>query len=277
MFDLLLGSDCLMRCYVLPPGTKARIVWWGLGLLLCAVGPRLAIAQQSLEARGDSLFSAQDNLRALSVYKDALKTEESFNLLFKAGSAALLVGQYTEGESEAYFEEAVDFAERLGKGYPDQPGSWTLLAATTGQLAKFRGPREKARVARGVYTHVHQALALDSTYAFAYVVAGILAREVSQLGWVKRLAASAVLGGLPPGSLPESKRHLARAIQAAPEFIIARWEFAKTCLALGQDDEALVHLNYIKSLTPANSEEDRLQRKAAGVGADLSRRLLGKL
>ncbi|NNE46339.1 MAG: hypothetical protein HKN37_06740 [Rhodothermales bacterium] len=266
-----------MRSYILPPGTKTLIVWCGLGLLFSASGPRLANAQESLEARGDSLFSAHDNLRALSVYKEALKTEESFNLLFKAGSAALLVGQYTEGESEAYFEEAVGFAERLGNKYPDQPGSWTLLAATKGQLAKFRGPREKARVARGVYTHVHQALALDSTYAFAYVVAGILAREVSQLGWVKRLAASAVLGGLPPGSLPESKRHLAKAIRNAPEFIIARWEFAKTCLALGQDDEALVHLNYIKKLTPANSEEDRLQRKAAGVGADLARRLLGKL
>ena len=232
-----------------------------------------ARAQSLDELHGDSLFAAYENEQALEAYRRALASEESFDLLFKAGSTALLVGDQVSSSKEEYFKEAVGYSERLRDMNPERPESWTLLAATTGKLAVFRGPREKARAARGVHTLIEEALARDSTYAFAHIIAGILAREVSQLGWLKRLAASAVLGGLPPGTVEESKKHLDLATRFAPDFIIARWELAKTCLELGREDEAMVHLKYISTLVPENSEEDRLKKKAARFALDLATRL----
>lgn len=228
------------------------------------------------ESRGDSLFAEYKNIEALSAYRQALVEVETFDLLFKAGSTALLVGDQSTSDKEEYFNEAIGYAQRLRDGYPERPESWTLLAATTGKLAVFRGPREKARAARGVHTLVNEAIGIDSTYAFAHILAGILSREVSQLGWLKRLAASAVLGGLPPGSVEESRMHLEQAVTLEPDFIIARWEFAKTCLAMGREDEAMVHLKHIGRLSPGNSEEDRLQRKAAKYEADLASKLYAR-
>ena len=217
--------------------------------------------------------AVHDNHGALDAYREALVDGDTFDLLFKAGYTALLVGDQVPSSKEDYFEEAVGYAERLHRRYPERAESWTLLAATTGKMAVFHGPRAKARAARGVHTLVMEALSIDSTYAYAHILAGILAREVSQLGWLKRLAANTVLGGIPPGSLPESKRHLEKAVRVAPDYIIAHWELAKTCLAMGLEDEAMVHLRYIRRLQPENSEEDRLHRKAARYESDLADKL----
>lgn len=232
-----------------------------------------ATAQLSLEATGDSLLASYNNVEALTAYRQALAKRESFDLLFKAGGAALLVGDQSDRSKEDYFNEAERYSRRLRDDYPERAGSWTLQAAIIGRLAQFRGPREKARVARDVYDMVQKALERDSTYAYAYVVSGILHREVSELGWFKRMAASTVLGGLPPASLEESRRRLFRAIELAPELIPARWEFAKTCVAMGRDDEALVHLRFMQRLSPTNSDDLRLQRKATGLMSEISERL----
>ncbi|MBT8401405.1 MAG: hypothetical protein KJO98_13075, partial [Rhodothermia bacterium] len=99
--------------------------------------------------------------------------------------------------------------------------------------------------------------------ALAYLVGGIFNRELSQLNWVQRLAASALFGGLPDGSLEESKRMLRRTIHLDRDLLIAHWELAQTCLAMERIDEALVHLRQASRLTPQNTEEVRIKKKAA--------------
>jgi tetratricopeptide (TPR) repeat protein len=234
-----------------------------------------AHAQSDPEREADSLYAGYDEYGALDAYRVALRDGDSFDLLLKAGYTALLVGDQVEASKEDYFSEAVRYAERLHRKYPERAESWTLLAATTGKMAVFHGPRAKAHAARGVYTLVTEALTIDSTYVYAHILAGILAREVSQLGWLKRLAASTVLGGLPPGSITEAKSHFEQAVRLDPDYIIARWELAKTCLAMDLQDEAMVHLRYIRRLDADTSQEDRLKRKAARYESDLAGKLYG--
>ncbi|MDX1429821.1 MAG: hypothetical protein R3282_06015, partial [Rhodothermales bacterium] len=92
---------------------------------------------------------------------------------------------------------------------------------------------------------------------------GIFNRELSQLNWVQRLAASALYGGVPHGSLETSKEMLRKAIRLQPDLLIAHWELAQTCYAMDRPDEALAHIRYIGKLQPQNTEEVRLKEKAA--------------
>ncbi len=222
-------------------------------------------------ALGDSLYAQFDNEGALEAYESAIDAgDTSLGLLLKRARTANDVAQDAEAagheqRARAMFDTAVGYAEHLRNAYPESGAAWFMLAATTGKLAQFQGGKQKVRTGRAVEEYVTKAIELDPNYAPSYLVAGIFRREVSQLNWVQRLAANALFGGVPSGTLEQSKELLRKAISLDRTLLIGHWELAQTCLAMNRPDEAIVHLRQTQILSPQNTEEVRIRERAAAT------------
>ncbi len=235
-------------------------------LALLATFTTAAFAQRSIEQVGDSLYSHFDNVGALDAYRSALANDSSFGVMFKRAVAANELAQDLEAEgdrarAEEMYNTAVDYAVQVRDRYPDEAGSWFILAATTGKLAQFSGGRSKVRIGRAVEEYYRKSLEIDSTYALAYLVGGIFNRELAQLSWIQKLAAKALFGGLPEGDLEQSRAMLERAIELDRTLFMAHWELAQTYEALGMPDRAQSHLRFLRVLSPRSSEEARIRRR----------------
>ena len=112
-------------------------------------------AQQSHEQVGDSLFAHFENVGALEAYSEALARSESFEIMFKSAVTANEIAQDLEAAgdraaAERTYRAAVALAERLRDIYPDEAGSWFVMAATAGKLAQFSGGKSKVAIGRAV-------------------------------------------------------------------------------------------------------------------------------
>ncbi len=243
-----------------------------LPIIVAAAVPLSVVGQSGMldyVARGDSLYADFDNEGALEAYQAAIDAGViGYEVLLKRARTANDVAQDAEAAGDArkarrMYDTAVGYSDRLRNSYPDSAGSWFMLAATTGKLAQFLGGKEKVKTGRAVEEYFTRAIELDPNYALGYLVAGIFRRELSQLNWVQRLAANALFGGVPAGSLEESKDLLRKAVELDRKLLTAHWELAQTCLAMNRPDEAVVHLRQTQVLSPQNTEEVRLKAKAA--------------
>ncbi|NNE34068.1 MAG: hypothetical protein HKN13_02455 [Rhodothermales bacterium] len=238
-----------------------------LGLVLLVDTAR---GQRSFEAVGDSLYAHFENVGALEAYSKAGGDAPSLSVMFKTAVAANEIAQDLEAEgkrdvAEAMYRKAIGHAEHLRDAYPDRAESWFILAATSGKMAQFSGGKEKVRIGRAVEEFYTRSISLDSSYALAYMVAGIFNREVAQLSWIQKLAAKALFGGVPDGSLEQSRAYLEKALELDKTLLIAHFELAQTYMALGQRDKADSHLRFLRVLSPRSSEEVRVKRKAAKI------------
>ena len=249
-----------------------RIISFGVpacvAIAIAVVQP--VLGQRSLEQVGDSLYAHFDNIEALNTYEAALEGSSSLSLLFKRAVAANDVAQDLEAEgkreeAEKAFESALEYAEQVRDAHPNEASAWFILAATTGKMAQFKGGRQKVRLGRAVEEYYKKSLALDSTYALAYLVGGIFTREVAQLNWLQKLAARTLFGGIPDASLEESRSLLEKAIELAPTLFLAHWEISQTLEALGETERATEHLRFLRVLSPRNTEERRIRAKAREI------------
>lgn len=239
-------------------------------LLVCLLINAPALGQRSFEEVGDSLYAHFENVGALEAYSKARTATPTLSVLFKTAVAANEIAQDLEAEgrrdeAEEMYRVAIDHAEKLRDAYPEQAASWFILAATNGKMAQFSGGRDKVKIGRAVEEYYTRAITLDSTYALAYMVAGIFNREVAQLSWIQKLAARALFGGVPDGSLEQSQAYLEKALKLDNTLLIAHFELAQTYIALGKPDKADSHLRFLRVLSPRSSEEVRVKARAAAL------------
>lgn len=219
----------------------------------------------ALRAEGDQAYAAFDNLRALGAYERALRLAPTdFTLLINLTRASNDLAQdlMTAGrkqQAEARFEQAVGYAEALKRHHPNRAETYFFLAATYGNLALFKGGKEKVQLGRDVETYCKRAIQLDPRYPLSYVALGIFYREVSDLNWVQRTFANALFGGVPSGTKQDAIRNFNRALELDPTLSVAHYEIAKTYEALGQRDRAVTHYRKVVELRPANTQDRRNQ------------------
>ncbi len=276
-----------MSCskYLMRSAVVSRCSWIALLFLLPVA---LVRAQSSAEApdatveallrRGDALQRAFDNAAALDMYRSAYaRAPERFDVLLRMTRAhhdlaqdLLAAGSKTAAEE--HFEQAVAFAEQLHARYPDRAETYFFLAATYGNLALFRGGKEKVRIGRAVEEYARQALALDTTYALPYVALGVFYREVSSLNWIQRTFAKVLYGGIPSGTKEDAVRMFEKALALDPSLPLAHYELARTYLAMGRAEAARRHLERVVALPPLTSQDRRNQEDARRRLAELQGR-----
>lgn len=186
-------------------------------------------------ARGDWLGAAADWERARGL------APGDFEAAVGACHGANDLGQMAAGpEAERHFARAVQLSEGLRQAFSERPEAHFWLAVSYGNLALFKGGKDKVRLSRGVEAAARRALALDARFAGAHVVLGVYAHEVADLNWFLRTFAKTFLGGLPRGTFADARTHLEQALALQPEDAFAWARLGLTCERLGDRPAARV-------------------------------------
>lgn len=164
--------------------------------------------------------------------------------------------------AEVAFERAVVLAERSLRHYPDSADTWVNLAAAWGNLALFKGGKDKVRIGQQVEDYGNRALEIDSTHVIALSILGVFYREVSKLSWIERVLAKAIYGGVPDGSIEQSVAYLQRAIEADSLALFPTYSLAVTYRHMKEHELAQELLDRVVAMRSANSEESRYQFNA---------------
>jgi len=257
-------------------GDRRRSAAWTSCLAVLLAAPRLgaAVADDAVAA-GDSAYARADLAAALPHYQLALAAAPTFGTLCRITRVESELGEDARGEarrrlvasSVAHAREAVALA-------PDSALGHLWLAATLGRKALKEGPRTRLALSREIKSEVDRAIAIDPGIGRAYHVRALWNRKVASLSAIERLAANAVLGGVPKGaSMENAVRDLERAIQLEPDYLNHRLELGRTYLKLERLDEARRELERVLGLPPTSNPRDpHFQREARELLARLSGR-----
>lgn len=164
--------------------------------------------------QGDIFYRQFNNRNALASYKKALETQpNNFDCLSKIVRAYNDIGEdLSSEESEQYYEQAVQYAEKLQQMFPDKAESYYRLAVSYGNLALLRGSKEKVKLSGSVEKNIRKALAMKPDYADAYVVLGIYYKEVAGLNSFLKAFARLFFGDLPEGTYDDALKAFQKAI-----------------------------------------------------------------
>ena len=217
-------------------------------------------------AEGDRLHAAFDNRGALEHYRAALEAGAAgFETRMKYVRAIINTGEdLNNGESGAWFERGLAEAETLAARYPGEALSWQYRALAAGQLAKFRGGREKVKLSRRIHEDALRAVSMDDSLFVTHIVLGVYYREVANLNWALKLFAKSFFGGLPEGSNGQALAELQKAAGQHPTSVRAHFELGETYAVMGRTDDSLAA--YRKALTlPVEDHRDPWYKEQAAA------------
>jgi Flp pilus assembly protein TadD len=236
--------------------------------MVVLVNAAVAIAQTdpaAAAARGDSLMAAFRTPEAVAAYRQGLgAAADDPVLLWKTSRALLNLAEERPGKEgdEVAYREAVELARRSVRAAPGAARPHATLAAALGRLALFEGGKRKVELAREVRSEAELAARLDPSDFAAFVVLGILERELATLNPFLKAFARTFFGRLPEASEEGSAAHLERAVRLEPEYITPRVELARTYLELDREVDARRELEAALELAP-REEADRIRQREA--------------
>jgi hypothetical protein len=90
-------------------------------------------------------------------------------------------GLENEKEREAYFNKALEFAQKATQVNPEGDWGWTYLAAVNGRIALSKGGKEKVKYAMIIKDAVNKALKLNPNNDLANFIWGSYNFEAATL------------------------------------------------------------------------------------------------
>ena len=194
---------------------------------------------------GDAAFEAFDNETARRAYERAFAIDSTHcEVLWKLARADVHRGMVVPAkEKEKWFVTAEGHARRATALCPDSPDAHFFLAVSIGQLTKVVGGKHKIELSKDVKREAEVALSLDPAHAGAMHVLGRWNYEIAGLGWISKVAAKVVYGGVPPGaSYEQAKEWFERAIASRPDMPLNHLWLGETLIKLEDYAGARVHL-----------------------------------
>jgi tetratricopeptide (TPR) repeat protein len=161
------------------------------------------------------------------------------------------------------YRMAEQYARRAVKANPASTWGHFYVAASLGKVAMYSPISKQIDLAGEIQTEVERALRLDPQNGYAYHIYGVWHRRVAEIGQMKRLFTSVVLGrSIPEGSMEKSVEYLTRAISLNPTVIWHRLELARTYIAIGNSELARSSLKAALQL-PVQFSDDAIHKRDA--------------
>jgi len=229
--------------------------------------PAFLFAESTIEKyviRGDNLFWAMEYDKALEVYKEALSVDSTdYELLWRVSRCLCNIGDVVPKEKrEKIYEDALIYAEKAVEANPQGDWGWTWLAASYGNLALFRGGKDKVRLAMKIKDAVLKALKLNPDNHLANYIWGSYNFEATTLNWALRKFAKMLFGEVPEGTLEDAEKYIKKAVSLKPDRIQYRLELAKLYKKMGKKEEAIRELEITLNLRPQYKEDYVLLKEA---------------
>lgn len=244
-------------------------------LALAAAGSASAMGVEESVLEGDRYYSGGQLTEARASYFAAVQASPgSFLALCRLSRSESELGELQKGdEQRRTWSAAVEHARAAVKAAPDSGSGHVWLAVALGRQAMREGAKTKLALSREIKSETDRALELDSGLGRAWHVLAVWNVKVASLNAMERMAANAVLGGVPKGaSFDNAERGFQKAIQLEPDYVNHRLEYGKLLRSLKRNADARRELEKAVSLPPSSSALDaRYQAEAKGLLAKLGK------
>jgi|ERR1035437_2203386 tetratricopeptide (TPR) repeat protein len=218
--------------------------------------------------KGDALYSKFNNLEALSYYEKAFNIiPDNFEVLLKLVRTYNAAGEeYYEyrkrTEAEYYINKALEFADKFRNKFPDSSAVYSYFAMSNGNIALFKGGKEKIKYAKLVEQNAKKSISLNPNSYLPYIILGIYYRVIAGLSWLERAFANTFLGSVPSGSYEESEKMLKKALSFDQNMIVANFQLAKTYKQMDREPEEKALLKKVLIL-PIRDFRDKFAKEKA--------------
>lgn len=217
-------------------------------------------------AAGDLEYSAANLVNARDAYQSALAASPGhFVALCRLARAESELAELQKGDEQRRTRAAaVEHARAAVKAAPDSAAGHVWLAVALGRQALGEGAKTKLALSREIKSEVDRAIQMDPGIGRAWHVLAVWNVKISELNAIERMAANAVLGGVPKGaSFANAETAFQKAIQLEPNYVHHRLEYGRLLRALHRDAEAKRELEKAVALPPTSSALDaRYQAEA---------------
>lgn len=204
--------------------------------------------------KGDELYKSFENKQALQYYLKAYEiAPDDYEVLLKVTRTYNDIGEeYVELEdnknAELYINEAIKFAELFIKKYPESAAAHSYLAMSYGNLAMFKGGRDRVKLAHKIKDNASSSVEMNPNDYLPYLILGIYNREIAGLNWFERAFANTFFGEVPKGSYAESEMMFKKALSIMPDMIIALYHLSRTYQKMERKDDEVRLLRKVMNL-----------------------------
>ncbi len=126
--------------------------------------------------RGDELYKSFENKQALQFYLKAYEiAPDDYEVLLRVTRTYNDIGEeYVELEdnknAEMYINEAIRIAEVFIKKYPDSAAAYSYLAMSYGNLAIFKGGRDRVKLAHKIKDNASASMKMNPNDYLPYLI-----------------------------------------------------------------------------------------------------------
>jgi tetratricopeptide (TPR) repeat protein len=238
--------------------------------LLCLVmlAPMARAARSAAEAlaAGDQAYAAGRLAEARQAYAEAVQAApDHVTALCRLSRAESESGESEKGDVQrATFGKAVEHAREAVRLAPDSASAHVWLAVALGRQALREGARTKLAISKEIKAEADRAVALDPNIGRAWHVLAMWNIKVASLNAIERMAANAVLGGVPKGaSFENAEAAFKKAIALEPQYVNHRLEYGRLLKDLKRPADARRELERAVSRPGTSSALDaRYQSEA---------------
>jgi tetratricopeptide (TPR) repeat protein len=214
---------------------------------------------------GDAAFHAFDNETARLCFERAFAIDSTnCDVLWKLARSDVNTGiSSPKDEKERWFVSGEGHARRCVALYPDSSEAHFFLAVAIGQMTKVVGNKQRIELSKDVEREAQATLALDPKHAGAMHVLGRWNYEIASLGWLSKMAAKVVYGGVPPGaSYEQAKTWFERAIVIRPDMPLNHLWLGETLIKFHDYPRAREELQACLALNDVLWDDSRTKAQA---------------
>lgn len=218
--------------------------------------------------RADELYFSGRPEASLASLRAALRSRPSdFEALWRAARAAASAGLLEEGveAQNGWYRRGAEYGRRAVRARPERVEGHYWRAANAGLHAVQAGaPRRIVGLGEVVYAEATRTLELDPCHAGGHNVLGRLHFEIMRLSFLERLLGRLLLGGdaLAEASWEGAERHLSRAVELDPDFILYRLDLGRLHLRRERPERAIRELGAALRLEPVHPPDRKFQERA---------------
>lgn len=216
-----------------------------------------ASSEDSLLTVAHSYFGQGEEQKALATYQRVLKANSTnFEALWHTSLLYARVGyRYdTEEEMMTNYQEALKYAEKTLRLYPNQGYSHFVYAIANGRISDLSDTQTRIKKSHIIKKHAEKAVELLPGYGPAWHLLGLWHSKVANVGAAQRFAAGLFSQGVPEGaSNQKAVQFINKAITLNPEQTLRyKLDLARHYERAGEDEKAIQTLKEVLKITPEN-------------------------